>query len=208
MFGARLICEDCGNFFGAKIWNSTNKYKRTVWQCNYKFKNKECRCTTPHLNKADIETRFLAAYNSIIPDRENILVDCRRMMDILTDTTEADSRISELRREAEVVAGLIKKLIEENAANAMDQDVFNKKYKGYEDRCASIQNKMSKLQKQSKQRKAQAYSISAFMFELHETDKPVTRFDNKLWISVIDSVVVKHNGSLLFRFRNGMEIEG
>ncbi len=30
VFGARLICEDCGGFFGAKTWNSTNKYKRTV----------------------------------------------------------------------------------------------------------------------------------------------------------------------------------
>lgn len=67
---------------------------------------------------------------------------------------------------------------------------------------------MSKLQEQSKQRKAQADSISAFMFELHETDEPVTEFDSKLWSSVIDSAVVKHSGKLLFRFRNGMEIEG
>lgn len=43
---------------------------------------------------------------------------------------------------------------------------------------------------------------------MHETDEPVMEFDSKLWLSVIDSVVVKHNGTLLFRFRNGMEIEG
>ena len=43
---------------------------------------------------------------------------------------------------------------------------------------------------------------------MHETDEPVTEFDGKLWTSVIDSVVVRHNGTLLFRFRNGMEIEG
>jgi hypothetical protein len=207
VFGARLICEDCGNFFGAKTWNSTDKYKRTVWQCNYKFKDKECRCTTPHLNQADIEARFLAAYNSIIPDRENILDDCRRMMDVLTDTTEADSGISELLRETEVVAGLTRKLIEENANSAMDQDEFNERYKGYEERYTGIQDKMSKLQEQSKQRKAQADSISAFMFELHETDEPVTEFDNKLWISVMDNVLVRSDGTLVFRFRNGIEIE-
>ena len=47
-----------------------------------------------------------------------------------------------------------------------------------------------------------------FMFEMHETDESVTEFDSKLWTSVIDSVVVRHNGTLLFRSRNGMEIEG
>jgi|BioPla2DNA2_1021312.scaffolds.fasta_scaffold87027_2 hypothetical protein len=63
---------------------------------------------------------------------------------------------------------------------------------------------MSKLQEQSKQRKAQADSISAFMFELHETDEPATEFDNKLWISVMDNVLVRSDGTLVFRFRNGI----
>ena len=76
------------------------------------------------------------------------------------------------------------------------------------DRYIAIRDKVEKLREQSEQRKAQADSISAFMFEMHETDEPVTEFDGKLWTSVIDSVVVRHNGTLLFRFRNGMEIEG
>ena len=46
------------------------------------------------------------------------------------------------------------------------------------------------------------------MFELHKIGKPVTEFDNKLWISVIDSVLIRSDGTLVFRFRNGMEIEG
>ncbi len=96
----------------------------------------------------------------------------------------------------------------ENAANAMNQAEFSRKYKGYEDRYTGLREKVEKLQEKSEQRKAQADSISAFMFELHETDELVTEFDSKLWISVIDSVVVKHNGKLLFRFRNGMEIGG
>ncbi len=75
-------------------------------------------------------------------------------------------------------------------------------------RYTAIKDKVEKLREQSEQRKAQADSISAFMFELHETGEPVTEFDSKLWVSVIDSVVVRHNGTLLFRFRNGMEIEG
>jgi len=208
VFGARLICEDCGGFFGAKTWNSTSKYKRTIWQCNDKFKDNKLHYTTPHLNEDDIKVRFIAAYNSLIPDKVNTLDDSRRMMDVLTDTTEIDRKIAHLLQEAEVVKGLTRKLIEENAAKSMDQAAFSRKYKGYEDRYNGLKEKVEKLQQESEQRKAQADSISAFMFELHETDEPVTEFDSKLWISVIDSAVVKHNGKLLFRFRNGMEIEG
>lgn len=129
-------------------------------------------------------------------------------MEVLTDTTEIDSKIADLLDEAEIVTGLTRKLIEENASNAMNQSEFSRKYKGYEERYIAIRDKVEKLREQSEQRKAQADSISAFMFEMHETDEPVTEFDSKLWLSVIDSVVVRHNGKLLFRLRNGMEIEG
>ena len=130
------------------------------------------------------------------------------MMEVLTDTTEIDSKIADLLDEAEIVTGRTRKLIEENASSTMDQVGFSRKYKGFEDRYTAIRDKVGKLREQSKQRKAQADSISAFLFELHETDEPVTEFDSKLWLSVIDSVVVRNNGKLLFRLRNGMEIEG
>jgi site-specific DNA recombinase len=208
VFGARLICEDCGGFFGAKTWNSTNKYRRTIWQCNDKFKDKEHRCTTPHLTEDEIKERFLRAYNTLISDRENLLDDCRRMIDLLTDTSAIDAEIEELVREAEDVTTLTRKCIEENAAKAQSQEEFAARYKGYEDRYEGIKKKVEKLQEQKAQRQDQAESISAFMFELHETDEPVAEFDSKLWLSVIDHVLVKSTGVLVFRFRNGTEVEG
>lgn len=32
VLSAKLVCEDCGGFFGSKIWHSTDRYRRTVWQ--------------------------------------------------------------------------------------------------------------------------------------------------------------------------------
>ena len=47
IFSAKLVCSCCGGFFGSKVWHSTSKYRRVIWQCNHKFKNGE-KCTTPH----------------------------------------------------------------------------------------------------------------------------------------------------------------
>ena len=45
------------------------------------------------------------------------------------------------------------------------------------------------------------------MFELNELDEQVTVFDEKLWLLVIDIVTVRHDGTLVFHFRNDMETE-
>ncbi|MDE7364496.1 MAG: recombinase family protein, partial [Ruminococcus sp.] len=36
IFAARIVCGDCGNFYGSKVWHSTNKYRRVIWRCNHK----------------------------------------------------------------------------------------------------------------------------------------------------------------------------
>ena len=178
-----------------------------LWQCNKKFDKSKPECTTPHLNEDDIKQRFLKAYNQTIPNRESLLDDCRRMMDLLTDCREIDSEIEKLLTEAEVITGLIRKCIEENASKAQSQDDFNAKYKSYEDRFEAVRAKVEKLQKVRAERQAKSDSISAFMFELHEADEPITEFDDRLWLAVIDVAIVRHDGMLVFRFRNGLEIE-
>ena len=47
-FAGKLVCGDCGETYGSKVWHSTSKYRRTIWQCNAKFKG-EHKCRTPHL---------------------------------------------------------------------------------------------------------------------------------------------------------------
>ena len=115
--------------------------------------------------------------------------------------------VEELLREAEVITELTRKCIEENASSAQNQEEFTAKYNGYEQRYEAVRKKVEKLRTQKEERQTQADSISAFMFELHELDEPVTLFDEKLWLSVIDIVTVRHDGTLVFRFRNGMEVE-
>lgn len=46
IFSSRIICSCCGSYFGSKVWHSTSKYRRVIWQCNHKFNGK--RCKTPY----------------------------------------------------------------------------------------------------------------------------------------------------------------
>ena len=49
-------------------------------------------------------------------------------------------------------------------------------------------------------------SIGAFMFELAERDEPITEFDDRLWLAVIDTVTAHADGRLVFKFQNGTEV--
>ena len=130
-FSAKLKCGDCGEYFGSKVWHSNSKYKRTVWQCNAKFKGGS-KCATPHLYEQRIKELFLEALGILMENRETIIGDRRAVMEALADCGSIDAEMEPVSDEMEVTAGLIRKLVDENATRKLDQHDYRKKILQYE----------------------------------------------------------------------------
>ena len=205
IFSSRLVCGDCGGYFGSKVWHSTDKYRRTIWRCNSKFIGEE-KCQTPHLTEEEIKARFLDAFNALVSDKERLLDECRTMQAALTDTGSLDSEIAALLSEMEVVAELTKRCIEENSTTAQDQTAYLERYNGLAERYETAKAKLEKLQAEKAQREAKAEDIGGFMFELAEYGESLTEFDDRLWLTVIDIVTVHRDGRLTFKFQTGHEM--
>ena len=205
IFSSRIVCGDCGSYFGSKVWNSTSKYRRVIWQCNGKFKG-EHKCETPHLDEETIKARFVAALNAVIDSKDNILEDCRLMQATLTDCTGIDTEIESLLEEIEVVTELTKRCIAENSQTAQNQEEYAARYNGFVERYEKAKAQLEQLRTTKTAREAQAEAIGAFMFEMQELDT-INEFDEKLWLTIIDTVTVHADGRMTFKFQGGTEIE-
>ena len=206
IFAAKLVCEDCGGFFGPKVWHSTDKYRRTVWRCTHKYSG-ESQCRTPNLGEEEIKERFLATINTVYNNRDAILDDCRTILNVAADTSAIDSELTSLYQEMEIVAELTRRCIEENARTAKDQADFEYRYKGYVARYDTAKSKVEELRTQREALEKTADEIGAFMFEITEMNEPVPQFDEGLWRSTVDRVLVRHDGTMIFQFYGGIEIE-
>ena len=207
IFASRIICGDCGGFYGSKVWNSTSKYRRTIWQCNAKFKN-EHKCMTPHLDEEQIKTRFLTAFDNLLDSKAALLENCEQVRAMYTDCSAIDAELAELLREIDVIAELTRKCIEENAASVQDQDEYLARYNGYVERYDAAKEKIEALEQERTLRLARADAFETFIRTVRDMDTVPAEFDDKLWQKTIDTVTVRNGGALVFKFRNGMEIEG
>ena len=206
IFAARIVCGDCGNFYGSKVWHSTSKYRRVIWRCNHKF-NGVCKCRTPHLYEDVIKEKFLSACNQLFENRDEILENCRMMQNLLTDCNEIDEKQQEVLQEMEVVSELTRKYIMKNSQTAQNQDEYNMHYTALVERYEKLQKKSLSLQKQKEERLAKRDLIGGFILELSRCRELLTEFDEQFWIAAVDKVTVFQNGRLLFAFKNGTEIK-
>lgn len=206
LFSAKLICGCCGGYFGSKVWHSTSKYRRVIWQCNHKFRNGE-KCTTPHLYEDEIKQKFIKVCGMVGDDKDDFLASCREITEALCDCASHDKKIENLLVRADELTAVMQAFIRENAEHEQDQDLYNQKYAEYEKQMNTVEEEIQRLRQKKADQIARKELLDGMIREIEGNDLTVTEFDEKLWRLMVESVEVDENGKLVFTLRNGMEIE-
>ena len=205
ILSAKLVCEDCGGFFGSKVWHSTDKYRRIVWQCNSKFKGAE-HCHTPAVDTETVQRLFVKAYNLMMRDRVQIIKEIESWRRALTDFEALDTDIERQREETQVVAELVKAAVKENASTAQSQEVYLKKYDALTGRYETAAAELARLQDLRTFRSQQDKKMALYIRTLKKQPKILHDWDAAIWTVMIEKAIVHRNGEITFVFQNGTEI--
>jgi len=205
IFFSKLICGDCGAFYGKKVWHSNDSYRRTVWHCNNKFTAEE-KCSTPTLDTVVIQQLFLQAYNELMGNRKPVIMACEEVRNMLCDFTQLDEQIEALNEEIHLLVEMVGQCIKENASTEQSQEEYTKKYNAlsrkYDTAIAKLKKKVAERDQQAIQEKG----ISAFIASLKKCPLIVDAWDEELWITLVDTATVHHDNKIIFRFKDGTEI--
>jgi len=203
-FSSKIVCGECGSFYGSKVWHSTSKYKRTIWQCNHKFKNDE-KCSTPHIYEETLKQAFIEVFNGLVENKAEILQDYESIIQTLTDTTALDMEIDKFQSESDVAFELLRKCVEENAHSALDQTEYNKRHSALVERYETAKTNLEKIADKKTERTIKRDTIMGFMKMLN--GDLLTEFDDELWNSTLERVIVKSEHDVTFEFKDGLQVD-
>lgn len=204
-FSSHIKCGECGSWYGSKVWHSTDKYRKVVWQCNHKFDG-DCKCGTPHLTEEEIKELFVKAINLLLAEKDALIADFEAIKDAVFDTSSLAAERLELQDELNTVADMISLAIKENARVAQDQDAYQKRYDSLVNRFDRAKAKLEKVEHSIAEKQAHREMVEQFLAVLSKQDV-VTEFSEDLWYSLIDYVTVYSRDDIRFTFKNGTEIK-
>lgn len=206
VFASKLICEDCGGFYGKKKWHANSKYARFVYQCNNKFHKGKDKCKTPHLNEEAVKKKFIKAYNLMAKDKQRVINDTEDIIRLLTDTTQIDSDITRTENEMVVITELVNKLVKENSKTDTDIDNYNKKYEKLSARYDKLQVQLDELIIEKKSKQGQKQKMHTFIKNLKESEDELADWNERIWMLMVESALVHRDSSITFRYRNSEEV--
>ena len=205
VFSGKIFCGDCGEIYGSKVWHSTSKYRRVIWQCNAKFDGEQI-CTTPHLYEDQLKDLFVVAMSEYISDRESAISDLQYAQRSLTDTDFIDEDIRGLEQDLEITSELIRVCINGNASNTISEEEYRAKHTALCGRFEDIEATLDELKQKREQMRNDAIAIGGLLFELTELDALPITFNEKLWNAAIDRVTVYADECVVFHFKDGKDI--
>lgn len=203
IFSSKIKCGDCGSWYGSKVWHSTDKYRRTIYRCNDKFKN---HCQTPHLTEEEIKDAFVRAVNQLINNKEEILSNITLLKNRLTDTEALDQERDALGFDLNMLAEQVQQLIAENARVAQDQTEYDRKYNELVNRYEDTKKKYDRACAAIKRRTARNQQLDSFIENLQKQDL-IKAFDERLWCSLVEFITVYGKGDIRVTFKDGTEIK-
>lgn len=204
IFSGKVICGDCGGYYGSKVWHSTSQYRRTILQCNNKFIN-SVKCKTKHFTEDELKEIFVRIFNDTFKDKELIVSNLETVIEELTNTDAIEEKLSELKEEEIQSGEYIRLWIKENSRRVIDQDVYEEEYIKRAEKVKEIQSEISKLSDertlQLNRRKEAENSL-----KLIKGNEVLTVFDEELFTGLVESITVFED-KLVVEWKDGRRVE-
>ncbi len=206
IFSTKIECADCGGWYGAKVWHSTDKYRRVIYQCNGKFR-KKTGCKTPHLMESEIKEYFVKAVNNLIGNKDELIANVEIVQKMLMNDKELLEKKKSLQSELEATLNMTQAIVAENARVVQNQDDYNTRYNALIDKHDKLKAEFDEVSLKISDNNARSEQIGRFISKLKEQDGAISEFNEDLWNTLVEKLVVKTKDDVTVAFKDGTKIK-
>ena len=108
-----------------------------------------------------------------------------------------------LKTEQNVLYNSMRNLIDQNSKIQLNQEEYNKQYENLKNQYEKNNEKLIKLENTKLEWKVKKQKTLELLDRIKNQDKLITDFDEQMWYSLIERVIVNRDGTLKFELKNG-----
>ena len=203
----RLYCGECGTRYQRCTWRNRDGSKRVVWRCvsRVDYGNKYCH-GSPTLDEEPLHRAILAAINSVVRDKDNIVYNLKAAMEKelapvagqQLSLSEIDSQLERLNTEFSKVLAL--------ASESGDQTAYSDRFRDIMQKQTALKAQRDEIQGMLAESGKAAAHIEQCRQAAETTPSAITEWDEALIRQVVESVTVETDGGIVVALKSGASI--
>ena len=206
-FTGKIVCGDCGAFYGHRVWHSNTCYHRNIWLCNEKYANGS-KCRPPRVTDDELEQAFLIAANQMVLNKSEYIESYEAtLLPLLVNETPLRERKEALKAEMLKLNAEVERLIHDNATRPQNQIEYTRMFDELSQSLGKKEAEITSLEQQITELLSTKEQIHIFLEALKETgEEIITTFRASTWHAFVDHATIMADRTIVFHMRNGSTI--
>ncbi len=203
----RLYCGECGTRYQRCTWRNRDGSKRIVWRCvsRVDYGNKYCH-NSPTLDEEPLHRAILAAINSAVKDKDNIVYNLKAAMEKeLAPVAGQQLSLSEIDNQLEQLNIEFSKALAE-ASESGDQAAHSDRFREIMQKQTMLKAQRDEIQRMLAESGKAAAHIEQCRQAAETTPSAITEWDEALIRQIVESVTVETDGGIVVALKSGASI--
>ena len=203
----RLYCGECGTRYQRCTWRNRDGSKRIVWRCvsRVDYGNKYCH-NSPTLDEEPLHRAILAAINSAVKDKDNIVCNLKAAMEKeLAPVVGQQLSLSEIDRQLEQLNAEFSKVLAE-ASESGNQAAYSDRFRDIMQHQTELKAQRNEIQRMLAESGKAAAHIEQCRQAAETTPSAITEWDEALIRQVVESVTVETGSEIIVALKSGASI--
>ncbi len=203
----RLYCGECGTRYQRCTWRNRDGSKRIVWRCvsRVDYGNKYCH-DSPTLDEEPLHRAILAAINSAVKDKDNIVCNLKAAMEKeLAPIAGQQLSLSEIDNRLEQLNTEFSKVLAE-ASESGNQAAYSDRFREIMQKQTVLKAQRDEIQRMLAESGKVAAHIEQCRQAAETTPSAITEWDDALIRQVVESVTVETGNEIIVALKSGASI--
>lgn len=203
----RLYCGECGTRYQRCTWRNRDGSKRIVWRCvsRVDYGNKYCH-DSPTLDEEPLHRAILAAINSAVKDKDNIVYNLKAAMEKeLAPAAGQQLSLSEIDNRLEQLNTEFSKVLAE-ASESGNQAAYSDRFRDIMQHQTELKAQRNEIQRMLAESGKAAAHIEQCRQAAETTPSAITEWDEALIRQVVESVTVETGSEIIVALKSGASI--
>ena len=203
----RLYCGECGTRYQRCTWRNRDGSKRIVWRCvsRVDYGSKYCH-DSPTLDEEPLHRAILAAINSAVKDKDNIVYNLKAAMEKeLAPAAGQQLSLSEIDNRLEQLNTEFSKVLAE-ASESGEQAAYSDRFREIMQKQTALKAQRDEIQRLVAESGKAAAHIEQCRQAAETTPSAITEWDEALIRQVVESVTVETGSEIIVALKSGASI--
>ena len=203
----RLYCGECGTRYQRCTWRNRDGSKRIVWRCvsRVDYGNKYCH-DSPTLDEEPLHRAILAAINSAVKDKDNIVCNLKAAMEKeLAPVAGQQLSLSEIDNQLEQLNTEFSKVLAA-ASESGNQSAYSDRFREIMQKQTALKAQRDEIQGVLADSGKAAAHIDQCRQTAETTPTAISEWDETLIRQVVENVTVETGNEIIVALKSGASI--